>query len=39
MILHYSACRHMCPKDFAIDCIINTVLEPAPFLSAKDGDL
>jgi hypothetical protein len=35
MILHYSACRHMCPKDFAIDCIINTVLEPAPFLSAK----
>ena len=30
---------HMCPKDFTIDCIINTVLEPAPFLSAKDGDL
>ncbi len=26
---------HMCPKDFTIDCIINTVLEPAPFLSAK----
>ena len=29
----------MCPKDFAIDCITNTVLEPAPFLFAKDGDL
>ena len=26
---------HMCPKDFAIDCIINTVLELAPFLFAK----
>ena len=25
----------MCPKNFAIDCIINTVLEPAPFLFAK----
>ena len=31
---------HMCPKDFTIDCTINTVLEPAlPYLSAKDGDL
>ena len=25
----------MCPKDFTIDCIINTVLEPAPSLCAK----
>ena len=29
----------MCPKDFTIDCIINTVLVPAPSLCAKDGDL
>ena len=28
----------MCPKDFTIDCIINTVLDPAPSLCAK-GDL
>ena len=25
---------HMCPKDFTIVCIINTVLEPAPPLYA-----
>ena len=34
-----SEISHMCPKDFTIDCIINTVL-PAPLsLCAKDGDL
>ena len=26
--------EHMCPKDFTFDCIINTVLEPAPPLYA-----
>ena len=29
----------MCPKDFTIDCIINTVLEPAPPFYPYRGDL
>ena len=31
---------HACPKDFTVDCIINTVLEHAPlFIRFIDGDL
>ncbi|MBR5196560.1 MAG: hypothetical protein IKW48_10545 [Akkermansia sp.] len=30
-----AANKHMCPKDFTGGCIINTILEPAPSLSAK----
>ena len=33
--LGHDASMHMCPKDFTIDCIINTVLEPASSLCAK----
>ena len=29
----------MCPRDFTIDCIINTVLKPAPLFMRIDGDL
>ena len=29
MAYKVKAIIHMCPKDFTLDCIINTVLEPA----------
>ena len=29
----------MYPKDFTTNCIINTVLEPAPLFIRIDGDL